>query len=115
MANFFAQTEALMIGKSKKEVEEELKAEGKGAEEVKLLTPYKTFSGNRPTNTILLRKLEPRSLGWLVALYEHKIFTQGVLWSIYSLDQWGVELGKKLADTIRGGGGGEGDGADHDV
>src|SRR5690625_527670 len=115
MANFFAQTEALMIGKSKKEVEEELKAEGKGAEEVKFLTPYKTFSGNRPTNTILLRKLEPRSLGWLVALYEHKIFTQGVIWNIYSFDQWGVELGKKLAGTILAELSGDGDASDHDV
>src|SRR5699024_3738386 len=100
MANFFAQTAALMIGKSGEQVEEELEKEGVDPDRKSFLTPYKMFSGDRPTNTILVKKLEPRSLGWLVAMYEHKIFTQGISWNIFSFDQWGVELGKKLANAI---------------
>lgn len=100
LSNFFAQTEALMNGKTEEEVEKELLAQGKSAEEVAALTPYKIFAGNKPTNSILLRKVTPRSLGTLIALYEHKIFVQGVIWNIYSFDQWGVELGKQLAGKI---------------
>lgn len=100
MANFFAQTEALMVGKSQEEVLVELSDAGLEQDEINFLAPYKEFSGNRPTNTILLKKLTPQSLGWLVAMYEHKIFTQGVIWNIFSFDQWGVELGKKLANRI---------------
>ncbi len=100
MANFFAQTEALMVGKSEEEVVDELHSQGMDKERIKFLTPFKEFSGNRPTNTFLVDKLTPQSLGWLVAMYEHKIFTQGVIWNIFSFDQWGVELGKKLATKI---------------
>jgi len=100
LSNFFAQTEALMNGKTEAEVEEELRQSGKSAEEIARLTPYKIFSGNRPTNSILLKKLTPYTLGTLIALYEHKIFTQGALWNIFSFDQWGVELGKQLANRI---------------
>ncbi|MEO1011358.1 MAG: glucose-6-phosphate isomerase [Bacteroidota bacterium] len=99
MANFFAQTEALMNGKTKEEVFEELGAKGMGKEEMGKLAPFKVFQGNRPTNTILIKKLTPESLGALIALYEHKIFVQGVIWNIFSYDQWGVELGKQLAGT----------------
>lgn len=99
LANFFAQTEALMNGKSEKEVQEELK--GKMTDhEIEGLKPFKVFEGNRPTNSILFKKLDPRTLGSLIAMYEHKIFTQGVIWNIYSFDQWGVELGKQLAQKI---------------
>jgi glucose-6-phosphate isomerase len=100
MSNFFAQTEALMKGKTAEEAEEELKKSGKSNEEIKKLKPYKIFDGNRPTNSILLRKITPRALGSLIAMYEHKIFTQGIIWNIYSFDQWGVELGKHLASAI---------------
>ena len=100
MANFFAQTEALMVGKSREEVVAELKVEGASENKIRFLAPFKEFSGDRPTNTFLLKKLTPQSLGWLVAMYEHKIFTQGVIWNIFSFDQWGVELGKKLATNI---------------
>ncbi|TCJ19308.1 glucose-6-phosphate isomerase [Flaviaesturariibacter flavus] len=100
LSNFFAQTEALMNGKTDEEVELELQKAGKTDEEIARLTPFKTFEGNRPTNSILLKKITPRSLGALVALYEHKIFTQGVIWNIFSFDQWGVELGKQLANRI---------------
>lgn len=100
MANFFAQTQALMIGKSAAEVEEELRKQGLSEERIRFLTPYKVFSGNRPTNSVLAKKLTPQTLGWLTAMYEHKIFTQGVIWNIFSFDQWGVELGKKLANNI---------------
>jgi glucose-6-phosphate isomerase len=92
MANFFAQTEALAFGKTA----EEAAAEGVPPS----LLPYRTFEGNRPTNTILADKLTPRVLGSLIAAYEHKVFVQGVLWNIYSFDQWGVELGKGLAKRI---------------
>jgi glucose-6-phosphate isomerase len=92
MANFFAQTEALAFGKTGKALE----AEGVPAE----LIPHKTFEGNRPTNTIMAEKLTPSVLGQLIALYEHKIFVQGIIWDIFSFDQWGVELGKILAKAI---------------
>ncbi len=100
MANFFAQTEALLNGKSEEEVFSELKTKGLSEGEIKALVPFKVFEGNKPTNTILIEKLTPKSFGALIALYEHKIFVQGVLWNIYSFDQWGVELGKQLATTI---------------
>jgi glucose-6-phosphate isomerase len=100
LSNFFAQTEALMMGKTETEVRAELEASGKSEDEIKALLPFKVFEGNRPTNSILIRKLTPRSLGSLIALYEHKIFTQGVIWNIFSFDQWGVELGKQLAKNI---------------
>lgn len=100
MANFFAQTEALMNGKAKAEVISELKAKGHSQQEIEALAPYKVFEGNKPTNTFLIEKLTPASLGSLIALYEHKIFVQGIIWNIFSYDQWGVELGKQLAGTI---------------
>ncbi|EDP96630.1 glucose-6-phosphate isomerase [Kordia algicida OT-1] len=100
MANFFAQTEALLNGKTKEEVVAELTAKGMSASEIEKLLPYKIFQGNKPTNTILIDKLTPKSLGALIALYEHKIFVQGVIWNIFSYDQWGVELGKQLATKI---------------
>lgn len=100
MANFFAQTEALMNGKTKEEVESDLQSSGKSEDDIKKLTPFKVFTGNKPTTTILIDELTPRSLGKLVAMYEHKIFVEGVIWNIYSYDQWGVELGKVLADRI---------------
>ncbi|GGE10240.1 glucose-6-phosphate isomerase [Psychroflexus salis] len=100
MANFFAQTEALLKGKSIEEVTQELKAQGKTQNQILALLPFKVFEGNRPTTTILGKKLSPRSLGMLIAMYEHKIFVQGVIWNIYSYDQWGVELGKQLANAI---------------
>lgn len=100
LANYFAQTEALMNGKTAAEVEAELKAAGKSADEMAQLTPFKVFEGNRPTNSILVKQIDPFTLGALVAMYEHKIFAQGVLWNIFSFDQWGVELGKQLANAI---------------
>jgi glucose-6-phosphate isomerase len=100
LSNFFAQTEALMAGKGKEEVLADLFEEGKKKEEIKRLWPYRAFEGNRPTNSVLFRQLTPHTLGSLVAMYEHKIFTQGVLWNIFSFDQWGVELGKQLAKSI---------------
>ena len=100
MANYFAQTEALMNGKSEAEVVVELKAKNVSTAEIQQLAPFKVFAGNKPTNTILMNKLTPKSLGSLIALYEHKIFVQGVIWNIFSYDQWGVELGKQLAGTI---------------
>jgi glucose-6-phosphate isomerase len=100
MANFFAQTEALMNGKGEEEVGRELTKSGIDDKAGAQLLPYKVFEGNNPTNTILIDKLTPASLGSLIALYEHKIFVQGVLWNIFSYDQWGVELGKQLAGTI---------------
>ncbi|MCW5834920.1 MAG: glucose-6-phosphate isomerase [Labilithrix sp.] len=100
LANFFAQTEALMRGKTEAEARAELVASGVSAERVALLTPHKVFPGNRPTTSILVQKVTPRALGALVAAYEHKIFVQGVIWSINSFDQWGVELGKQLANAI---------------
>jgi len=100
LSNFFAQTEALMNGKTYDEVVAELKAAGKSAAEIEKLAPFKVFEGNRPTNSILVKKITPRSLGSLIAMYEHKIFVQGIIWNIYSFDQWGVELGKQLAGKI---------------
>ncbi|WP_282048544.1 glucose-6-phosphate isomerase [Maribacter aquivivus] len=100
MANYFAQTEALMNGKTKEEVVAELKTKDLSEAEINKLAPFKVFAGNKPTNTILMNKLTPKSLGSLIALYEHKIFVQGVIWNIFSYDQWGVELGKQLAGTI---------------
>ena len=102
MANFFAQTEALMRGRTAAEVEEELRVCGSHEEEIEALAPHRVFEGNRPTNTILLDRVTPRSLGMLVALYEHQIFVQGVVWRVNSFDQWGVELGKALAGKILG-------------
>jgi glucose-6-phosphate isomerase len=100
LSNFFAQTEALMKGKTAAEVRAELTKEGFTGERLEKLIPHKVFEGNRPTNSILFQKLTPRTLGSLIALYEHKIFTQGVVWNINSFDQWGVELGKQLAKAI---------------
>ena len=100
LANFFAQTEALMKGKTEEEVIAELKSSGKSEEEIAFLKPFKIFEGNRPTNSILFKKLTPKTLGHLIAMYEHKIFVQGVIWNIFSFDQWGVELGKQLAKNI---------------
>ena len=100
LSNFFAQTEALMNGKTKEEVISKLKSEGKTEEVIKNLSPYKVFKGNKPTNSILFKMLTPRTLGSLIAMYEHKIFTQGIIWNIFSFDQWGVELGKQLAKKI---------------
>ena len=100
LSNFFAQTEALAFGKTEAEVVEELKKQGKSDSEIEFLKPYKIFEGNRPTNSILYKILTPNVLGNLLAMYEHKIFVQGVIWNIYSYDQWGVELGKQLANKI---------------
>lgn len=100
LSNFFAQTEALAFGKTQQEVEAEFTAIGKDTNAVKHIVPFKVFEGNRPTNSILLREITPFSLGALIALYEHKIFTQGVILNIFSFDQWGVELGKQLANRI---------------
>jgi len=102
MANFFAQTEALMNGKTAGEVKEELVGKGLSEAQMAEILPFKVFEGNKPTNTILINKLTPASLGSLIALYEHKIFVQGVIWNIFSYDQWGVELGKQLATAILG-------------
>jgi glucose-6-phosphate isomerase len=100
LANFFAQTEALMRGKTREEAEEELKRSGMEGERIGELLPHKVFEGNNPTNSLLVKKLTPRTLGSLIALYEHKIFVQGIIWEINSYDQWGVELGKELARAI---------------
>ena len=100
LSNYFAQTEALLNGKSEKIVKEELKTAGKSEAEIESLAPFKVFAGNKPTNSFLIEKITPHTLGFLIALYEQKIFTQGVIWNIYSFDQWGVELGKQLANQI---------------
>jgi glucose-6-phosphate isomerase len=100
LSNYFAQTEALMNGKTKEEVVAELKPAGKTEAEIEKLTPFKIFSGNRPSNSILVKKITPKMLGSLIAMYEHKIFVQGVIWNVFSFDQWGVELGKQLANQI---------------
>lgn len=100
LSNFFAQTEALAFGKSREVVEVEFAAAGKSPKEVEHVAPFKVFEGNRPTNSILLREITPYSLGALIALYEHKIFTQGAILNIFTFDQWGVELGKQLANRI---------------
>ena len=100
MSNFFAQTEALMNGKSGETVREELEKAGLKEEQIMEILPFKVFEGNRPTNSILVKKIDPFTLGQLIAMYEHKIFVQGVIWNIYSFDQYGVELGKQLANKI---------------
>jgi len=100
LSNFFAQTEALMNGKSETEVRKELQASGLAEDEISRIAPYKIFKGNRPTNSILYKKLTPEILGSLIAMYEHKIFVQGIIWNVFSFDQWGVELGKQLANRI---------------
>ncbi len=101
LSNFFAQTEALMNGKTAEEVRAELRKSGMPAAQIDALVPHKVFTGNRPTNSILVQKLTPHTLGRLIALYEHKIFVQGIVWNINSYDQWGVELGKQLAVRIQ--------------
>ena len=100
MSNFFAQTEALMMGKTENDVVNELKSFNTSTEKIESLKAFKIFLGNKPTNTLLINKLSPESLGSLVAMYEHKIFVQGVIWNIFSYDQWGVELGKQLASKV---------------
>ena len=100
LSNFFAQTEALAFGKSREVVEQEYRDQGKDPATLDYVVPFKVFEGNRPTNSILLREITPFSLGALIALYEHKIFTQGVILNIFTFDQWGVELGKQLANRI---------------
>src|SRR5690606_27649767 len=100
LSNFFAQTEALMNGKTQEEVVRELQKTMESEEDIERLSPYKVFDGNRPTNSFLLKKVTPHSLGSLIAFYEHKIFVQGVIWNIFSFDQWGVELGKQLSNKI---------------
>ncbi|MBC7653531.1 MAG: glucose-6-phosphate isomerase, partial [Oligoflexus sp.] len=98
LSNFFAQTEALMNGKTEEEVLEEMK--DKNQESRDKIAPFKVFEGNRPTNSILVKLITPKTLGSLIAMYEHKIFVQGIIWNIFSFDQWGVELGKQLAGKI---------------
>ncbi|MGV1011171.1 MAG: glucose-6-phosphate isomerase [Flavobacterium sp.] len=100
MSNFFAQTEALLNGKTAEQVQAEFDKQGMEKAKADFLKPFKVFTGNKPTNTILIQKLTPESLGSLVAMYEHKIFVQGIIWNIFSYDQWGVELGKQLANSI---------------
>lgn len=100
LSNFFAQPEALMMGKTREEVESELKKNGMSEDEINFHAPFRVFEGNKPTNSILLKQLTPETLGALIAMYEHKIFVQGIIWNIFSFDQWGVELGKVLAKKI---------------
>jgi glucose-6-phosphate isomerase len=100
LSNFFAQTEALLNGKSENEVMVEFMKTSMDEKDVKRLTPYKVFEGNKPTNSFLLKEINPFNLGSLIALYEHKIFVQGVIWNVFSFDQWGVELGKQLANKV---------------
>lgn len=100
MSNFFAQTEALLNGKTEEQVKAEFEKQGTSGEKAEFLLPFKVFAGNKPTNTLLIQKLTPETLGSLISLYEHKIFVQGVIWNIFSYDQWGVELGKQLANSI---------------
>ena len=100
LSNYFAQTEALLNGKTNAEVVAELTASKKTEKEIEFLTPFKVFAGNKPTNSFLVKKMTPSTLGFLIAMYEHKIFSQGVIWNIFSYDQWGVELGKQLANKI---------------
>ena len=100
MSNFFAQTEALLHGKTAEQVQAEFDKQGLDAATASYLQPFKVFTGNKPTNTILIEKLTPKTLGSMIAMYEHKIFVQGIIWNIFSFDQWGVELGKQLANSI---------------
>ncbi len=102
LANFFSQSEALMLGRTEEDARKELVAKGLAGDELEQLLPHVVFPGNRPSNSIMFRKLTPYSLGSLLAMYEHKIFTQGVIWRINSFDQWGVELGKQLAKNVLG-------------
>ena len=102
MSNFFAQTEALLNGKTEDQVKAEFENQNLTGEIAVFLLPFKVFTGNKPTNTFLIEKLTPKTLGSLIALYEHKIFVQGIIWNIFSYDQWGVELGKQLANSILG-------------
>ncbi|MDH3648758.1 MAG: glucose-6-phosphate isomerase, partial [Saprospiraceae bacterium] len=101
VANALAQAEALMVGRTKQQVRHELEGKKQSKDEIDRLVPFKVFNGNRPSNTLLIRKLTPRALGSLIALYEHKIFVQGLIWNIYSFDQFGVELGKELAKNLQ--------------
>ncbi|UCG79394.1 MAG: glucose-6-phosphate isomerase [Nitrospirota bacterium] len=101
ISNYLAQTEALMRGKDLEEVNEELRGSGTAHREAKKIAPFKVFRGNNPTNSIMVKKIDPRTLGMLIAMYEHKIFVQGIVWNIFSFDQWGVELGKQLARKIQ--------------
>jgi glucose-6-phosphate isomerase len=101
LANFLAQTEALMMGNTEDDVRTYLESRGADADEIAALLPHKLFPGNRPTNTLLFKRLDPFTMGALIALYEHKSFIQGVVWNVNSFDQWGVELGKQLADEMR--------------
>uniref|UniRef100_A0A182MAU6 Glucose-6-phosphate isomerase n=1 Tax=Anopheles culicifacies TaxID=139723 RepID=A0A182MAU6_9DIPT len=100
LANYLAQTEALMMGKTADQARAELEKAGMAGDALEKLLPHKVFTGNRPTNSILVKKVTPFVLGALIAMYEHKIFTQGVIWDVNSFDQWGVELGKQLAKAI---------------
>ena len=100
MSNFFAQTEALMMGKDEKSVSSELENSKMRKNQIDFLKPFKVFEGNKPTNTLLIDKLTPKNLGALISMYEHKIFVQGIIWNIFSYDQWGVELGKQLASKV---------------
>lgn len=100
MSNFFAQTEALAFGKTREQVDAEFASAGKDPATMGYVAPFKVFEGNRPTNSILLKEITPYSLGALIAMYEHKIFVQGVIFNIFTFDQWGVELGKQLANRI---------------
>jgi len=100
LANCFAQTEALMCGKNAEQLSMEMQSQGVSDAEIKRLSGHKTFAGNRPTNTIMVDSMDARALGALVALYEHKVFVESVIWDVNAYDQWGVELGKQLAKTV---------------
>lgn len=100
LSNFFAQPEALMRGKTEDEVRKELTAKGMSEDEIRAALPHRVFPGNRPSTSILVEEINPRTLGMLIALYEHKVFVQGAIWGVNSYDQWGVELGKQLAKGI---------------
>merc|ERR1712126_521434 len=114
LSNFLAQTEALMRGKDREQVIEELKKAKMSDDKIEKIAPHKEFTGNRPTNSIMVDTVNPFTLGAMIAMYEHKIFTQGIIWDINSYDQWGVELGKQLAKTIEGELGGSGKVTSHD-
>jgi glucose-6-phosphate isomerase len=101
LSNYFAQTEALAFGMTAEEATAEMRAKGLPAAEIRRLLPHRTFRGNRPTTSILLDELTPRTLGMLIALYEHKVFVESVIWDVNAFDQWGVELGKRLASRIQ--------------
>ena len=100
LSNFFAQTQALAFGKNLAQVKKEMESSGADEAKIEAIAPFRVFSGDRPSNSILIKKITPYTLGQLIAIYEHKIFTQGVIWNIYSFDQWGVEYGKQLANNI---------------